>query len=62
MEILSENIEDKTPKHIRAIAIDFDGCLCENKWPQIGEPNWAVIYEALIEKEEGSKLILWTCR
>ena len=22
----------------KAIAIDFDGCLCENKYPDIGEP------------------------
>ena len=21
------------------IAVDFDGTLCENKWPDIGEPN-----------------------
>lgn len=21
------------------IAVDFDGTLCENKWPEIGEPN-----------------------
>ena len=21
------------------IAVDLDGTLCENKWPEIGEPN-----------------------
>lgn len=21
------------------IAVDFDGTLCENKWPEIGMPN-----------------------
>ena len=33
----------------RAIAIDFDGTLCENNYPDIGEPNWNVIYEAIQE-------------
>lgn len=46
----------------RVIAIDFDGCLCENKWPGCGRPNMAVIKEALREKKRGTKLILWTCR
>lgn len=25
------------------IAVDFDGTLCENKWPEIGMPNEEVI-------------------
>ena len=33
----------------RAIAIDFDGTLCENEYPDIGEPNWNVIYQAIQE-------------
>lgn len=45
------------------IAVDFDGTLCENKWPEIGEPNIRLI-ECLKEdqREYGTKLILWTCR
>ena len=27
----------------RAIAIDFDGCICQSKYPEIGEPNGHVI-------------------
>lgn len=46
----------------RVIAIDFDGCLCENAWPDIGAPHWPVIYKALDERKNGAKLILWTCR
>lgn len=46
----------------RTIGIDFDGCLCENKYPEIGSPNQKVIAEANVEKESGSRLILWTCR
>ena len=25
------------------IAVDFDGTLCENKWPEIGMPNEELI-------------------
>jgi len=46
----------------KAIAIDFDGCLCTNTFPAIGEPNWAVINRAKAEQEAGAGLILWTCR
>ena len=46
----------------KVIAIDFDGCICENAWPSIGKPNWMVIMQALSEKSNGAKLILWTCR
>lgn len=43
-------------------AVDFDGTLCENKWPNIGKPNHVLI-QALFElRVKGNKLILWTCR
>lgn len=29
--------------HKQIIAVDFDGTLCENKWPEIGEPNTELI-------------------
>ena len=46
----------------KVIAVDFDGCLCENRWPDIGEARWKVINELLRQQAEGAKLILWTCR
>lgn len=46
----------------KAIAIDFDGCLCTNVYPEIGEPNWSVIRRAQAERRAGAGLILWTCR
>lgn len=46
----------------RAIAIDFDGCLCKNMWPDIGFPNFDAINAAIRAKQEGAALILWTCR
>lgn len=46
----------------KIIAVDFDGTLCENKWPDIGEPNYEVINYLKREQKQGAKLILWTCR
>ena len=51
----------KEEKH-KVIAVDFDGCICELDWPNIGKPNKTVIDALKREKEKGSKLILWTCR
>jgi hypothetical protein len=43
--------------------VDFDGTLCQNKWPNIGEANPEVIdYILLAQKLRGAKLILWTNR
>ncbi len=46
----------------KAIAIDFDGCICTNAFPSIGEPNWDVIKRAKAKQRAGVGLILWTCR
>ena len=46
----------------KIIAVDFDGTLCENKWPEIGEPNTKLIEYLRERKEAGNKVILWTCR
>lgn len=46
----------------KIIAVDFDGTLCENKWPEIGEPNKELIAYLKKRQEAGDKLVLWTCR
>ena len=46
----------------KIIAVDFDGTLCENNWPDIGKPNNALIGYLIHRKLLGDKLILWTCR
>ena len=44
-------------------AVDFDGTLCTNAWPNIGEPHRIVIERLkLHQRKHGVKLILWTCR
>lgn len=44
------------------IAVDFDGTLCANKWPLIGEPNQELIDILIDLRKSGTKVILWTCR
>lgn len=44
------------------IAVDFDGTLCENMYPEIGKPNGVLIDELKVRKNNGAKIILWTCR
>lgn len=46
----------------KIIAVDFDGTLCENRYPEIGKPNEKVINYLIKRQKEGDKLILWTCR
>lgn len=43
-------------------AVDFDGTLCENRFPDIGMPNTKLIEWLIQKKAEGDKLILWTNR
>lgn len=44
------------------LGIDFDGTLCEHKYPEIGEPNVYLINRLKRLRKLGHKLILWTCR
>lgn len=46
----------------RVIAVDFDGCLCTNQWPEIGQPNRQLIRMLKTARTKGNKVILWTCR
>lgn len=47
---------------MKVIAVDFDGCLCENRWPEIGRANVAAIGALIRRRAQGDKVILWTCR
>ena len=44
------------------VAVDFDGTLCEDKFPNIGAPKTEVINIIKQYKSFGWKIILWTCR
>lgn len=45
-------------------AVDFDGTLCEHKFPLIGEPNidFIEILRNYQNRHPQDKFILWTCR
>lgn len=46
----------------KVIAVDFDGCICVNAYPDIGKPNIEVINALISEVSCGTQLVLWTCR
>lgn len=46
----------------RVIAVDFDGVLCEDKWPEIGPEKKDIVELAKYRKQTGAALIIWTCR
>lgn len=47
---------------MKIIAVDFDGCLVENAFPDIGNPIEKTITALKAEQAAGAKVILWTCR
>lgn len=44
------------------VAVDFDGTLCEEKYPLCGEPNRWLIATIKELQKYGVKFVLWTCR
>lgn len=46
----------------KIIAVDFDGCLVVNKYPDVGEPIEKNIQKLKDEQAAGAKAILWTNR
>lgn len=49
-------------RSIQIIAVDFDGTLCSECYPDIGMPNLPLIYLLRQLREQGIQVILWTCR
>lgn len=44
------------------VAVDFDGTLCVDSYPNIGAPNQKLIRQLREWQLQQKKLILWTCR
>lgn len=44
------------------IAVDFDGTLCSDNYPEIGNANMGLIERLKEMQLSGDQLILWTCR
>lgn len=55
-----ENLENNEMPRI--IAVDFDGTIVKNRWPEIGEINEHIVEEMRKEDKNGTVIILWTCR
>lgn len=49
------------PKSL-TIAVDFDGTIVENRFPEIGKPKLFAIETLKKLQEEGHRIILWTYR
>ena len=46
----------------RVIAVDLDGTIWEDDFPNIGKVNYHVVDTIKMWKEQGHKIIIWTCR
>ena len=49
-------------KYNMIIAVDFDGILCQNRFPEIGPPNYEVISLVRELMDRGHEVVLWTTR
>ena len=49
-------------KNYQMIAVDFDGTLCTDCFPEIGSPNTELIDLLIGLRSQGRQVILWTCR
>lgn len=55
-------MEAKELKLPLIIAVDFDGTLVSDKFPDIGKPNKFMFELCKRWRNEGYRIILWTCR
>lgn len=46
----------------KIIAVDFDGCLVTDDYPNIGKTIQSTLDAVLVEQRMGTSIILWTCR
>lgn len=44
------------------VAVDFDGILCEDAFPDIGKPNYEMVSFVRRLQDSGIETILWTSR
>ena len=47
---------------LKIAAVDFDGTIVEDRYPEIGKVNERTVRYIRYLKRNGYKLILWTCR
>ena len=54
-------MENKGKTDFQTIAVDFDGTLCYSKWPELGQPNHALIAYLQEWKRNGNNSRKVTC-
>lgn len=59
-----ENCVSKTQMNAlpHIVAVDFDGCLVEDRFPEIGKIKQSVFDAVKDRQRQGEKIILWTSR
>lgn len=50
------------PQNTKTIAVDFDGTIVEDKYPNIGKPMMFAFETLELLQKDGHRLILWTYR
>lgn len=55
-------VETKYVSGNKIIALDFDGVVVTNSWPEMGTPIQKNIDAIKKEIKKGARCILWTCR
>ena len=46
----------------KIVAVDFDGTLCVDAFPEIGAPRNEVVTFIKMLQAQGHAIVLWTCR
>ncbi|WOO36069.1 hypothetical protein R2R35_20065 [Anaerocolumna sp. AGMB13020] len=57
-----EGQQEESSREEKIYAVEFDGVICEDNYPEIGEPITSTIEKLKEIQEDGGQLILWTCR
>jgi hypothetical protein len=57
--MMNMNKDERKPM---VLAVDFDGVLCEDKYPKIGKADKDMLVYFINRRAAGDKIILWTCR
>ena len=59
---MDNNIYNEKELFPPILAVDFDGTLVSNEFPNIGKPDWVLTEMVKEQQKKGWKLILWSCR
>jgi hydroxymethylpyrimidine pyrophosphatase-like HAD family hydrolase len=62
VEVDYEGMTKTAAQKKKYIAVDFDGTICENAFPDIGAAKKSTVEFMRIMAEEGHVIIIWTCR